>query len=405
MTEIKLTYTVRDSATPPREASYQFPLSLAPPPVLAKPAPAAMSLTINTELRVEFPELKSGFTPYTYVLDGELPPGLEFDGETRMLTGTPSAAGAKSLTYRAFDYLGARGTASGVVGAPLEVEVAAALPRAPEDLAARPADRRLRLSWAALERNDITNYRVRWSVGRDTTDWVAAGGGEEGVSTGSADPVYVLRNLTNATVYSVQVAAENNLGAGDWSATLNSDPSERLAFNALQKEVVLALGIPLSQPVTLVAAEHGEGDVVYALEGLNRTLGETLSGLTWDENTRQLDGTLMIANPQQLPINVVATYTATDSSTPTPVSDQLEFNIRLVTFDLDLDTADTDTAAAANARDGVIAARYLLGVRGASLLHGQSNGDVAAHESALKDGADSTALDVDGDGDADGDDG
>ena len=405
LTEIKLTYTVRDSATPPREASYQFPLSLAPPPVLAKPAPAAMSLTINTELRVEFPELKSGFTPYTYVLDGELPPGLEFDGETRMLTGTPSAAGAKSLTYRAFDYLGARGTASGVVGAPLEVEVAAALPRAPEDLAARPADRRLRLSWAALERNDITNYRVRWSVGRDTTDWVAAGGGEEGVSTGSADPVYVLRNLTNATVYSVQVAAENNLGAGDWSATLNSDPSERLAFNALQKEVVLAQGIPLSQPVTLVAAEHGEGDVVYALEGLNRTLGETLSGLTWDENTRQLDGTLMIANPQQLPINVVATYTATDSSTPTPVSDQLEFNIRLVTFDLDLDTADTDTAAAANARDGVIAARYLLGVRGASLLHGQSNGDVAAHESALKDGADSTALDVDGDGDADGDDG
>ncbi|MDA7968888.1 MAG: hypothetical protein MPK31_08195, partial [Gammaproteobacteria bacterium] len=66
---------------------------------------------------------------------------------------------------------------------------------------------------------------------------------------------------------------------------------------------------------------------------------------------------------------------------------------------------DTDTEAAANARDGIITARYLLGVRGASLLHGQSAGNVAAHESALKDGVDSTALDVDGDGDADGDDG
>ena len=65
-----------------------------------------------------------------------------------------------------------------------------------EGLAANPADRRLRLSWTALERLDLANYRARWRTaatnGADgiagTADDVAAGAwngaDDNGVSTG-----------------------------------------------------------------------------------------------------------------------------------------------------------------------------------------------------------------------------
>ncbi|MDA8002654.1 MAG: fibronectin type III domain-containing protein, partial [Alphaproteobacteria bacterium] len=403
MSELTLTYTVRDSARPPREVEQSFPLALSPPPIFSEAAPAEMTLTINTELRVELPALTRGFAPYDYALDGELPDGLAFDGETRMLTGTPTMAEIKSLTYRALDLLGARGLESGEVRAFLDLSVDTALPQAVEDLAARAADRRLRLSWSALQRADLANYRVRWSVGRDTTDWDGSGGsGENGVSTGTLEASYVLRNLTNNTVYSVQVAAENHLGAGEWSATLNADPRERLAFAATQEDLVFALNVPIRPRVTLPAAEHGEGDVAYTITA--DTAG--ISGLTFDAATREMHGTLTDAGGGSLvfPLEIATTYTATDSAA-TPVTDQLEFTMRVVTFDLDLDAAAGDATAAATAQDGIITARYLLGVRGAALLQGQSGGDVAAHEATLKDGVDSNALDVDGDGDSDGDDG
>ena len=82
-----------------------------------------------------------------------------------------------------------------------------------------------------------------------------------------------------------------------------------------------------------------------------------------------------------------------------------EFSIRSVTFDLDLDAADDASGASASARDGVIALRRVLGLGGRSLLVGQSDGSIRAHESALQVGIDSDALDVDADEDVDGVDG
>ena len=426
LTEIKLTYKVRDSARPPRESSYEFPLSLAPPPVLSEAAPAAMTLTINTALRAELPALTLGFAPYTYVLEGELPAGLEFDGETRMLTGTPTTAETKSLFYRAVDLLGARGAASGTVRSPLEVIVERALPPTVEDLAARPINEGLRISWTPLARNDITEYRIRWQRDGAVDSWRNASGVDAECNDTNMEndnmcgemlafdaASYTITGLNNNMNYDVEVAAVNNVGIGSWAA-IESTPTDVLTFVEPQEEVVLALGIPLSQPVTLPQARGGSAPISYALADPDGNLNKLLIGLDFDAETRQLSGTpgdnsgdasMVPYTLSELPVTVAATFTAEDASTPDTVKDELVFNIRLVSFDLDLDTADTDTEAAANARDGIITARYLLGVRGASLLHGQSAGNVAAHESALKDGVDSTALDVDGDGDADGDDG
>ena len=413
--EVSMVYTVRDSARPPREVTQPVSLTLAPPPIFSEAAPAKMTLTINTAVSVEFPALEGGFEPYTYVLEGELPDGLEFDTETRMLTGTPAAAEVKSLNYRGFDLLGARGTASGALQADVEVSVDTALPQQVEGLAANPADRRLRLSWTALERLDLANYRARWRTaaanGADgiagTADDVAAGAwngaDDNGVSTGSfTETNYTVTGLTNNTAYDVQIAAENNLGPGEWSAEVTATPSEVLAFAATQEDLVVALDVPIRPRVTLPAAEHGEGDVAYTL-----TADSTgLAGLNFDGSTREIHGTITDNSGGTLvfPLNVATTYVATDSAA-TPVTDQLEFTIRIVAFDLDLDAAHNDAEAVATAQDGIITARYLLGVRGASLLQGQSGGDVTTHEATLKEGMDSNALDVDGDGDSDGDDG
>ena len=55
---------------------------------------------------VVFPEVGGGEPPLTYSMSG-IPPGLSFDGDTRMLSGTPTVAGTYEMTYRVEDSTGA----------------------------------------------------------------------------------------------------------------------------------------------------------------------------------------------------------------------------------------------------------------------------------------------------------
>ncbi|MGR3983768.1 MAG: cadherin-like beta sandwich domain-containing protein, partial [Gammaproteobacteria bacterium] len=69
-------------------------------------------------------------------------------------------------------------------------------------------------------------------------------------------------------------------------------------------------------------------------------------------------------------------------------------------------SADVDDSGEVNAPDGIMLARYLLGVRGAKLVEAQSgDGNAGKVEENVQHGIALDVLDIDGDGDTDGNDG
>ncbi|MGR3985152.1 MAG: fibronectin type III domain-containing protein, partial [Gammaproteobacteria bacterium] len=74
----------------------------------------------------------------------------------------------------------------------------------------------LKLTWTApadTGGNAITSYAVQWAEGAGSTTWIGSG------ENGSAAAAYTLGGLKGATTYEVQVAARNDAGRGAWSAT------------------------------------------------------------------------------------------------------------------------------------------------------------------------------------------
>ncbi|MGR3912935.1 MAG: putative Ig domain-containing protein [Gammaproteobacteria bacterium] len=141
---------------------------------------------------------------------------------------------------------------------------------------------------------------------------------------------------------------------------------------------------------TLPAMRGGHAPRTYALSG---TLPD---GLAFSTATRVLSGT-----PSAL-ADAALTYTAKDKAGTAGAASGIltaEIRIRVLAFDLDV-----DNTGAINVQDGIMVARYLLGVRGAALLDGQNDGDAAAATRIggnIQDGADLGALDVDADSDVD----
>jgi len=278
-----------------------------------------------------------------------------------------------------------------------QITVTRPLPDVLTGLSVSPANNRLRLKWTAPSSGALpTDYRVRWAQGAGSSVWINTGG-EAGVSTGgSLNTFYDITNLTNGTVYPVQAAAANAAGTGAWTASLEGTPDDVLAFASQQEDLTFARGKELTAPlIQLPEAEQGATPYTYEVTGLF-SAGVNFDG---DPAQRTLSGT-----PSEVSIlpDIPITYKVTDANSN---SDMQTFTIHLVTFDLDLDTADDAAEAAATAQDGIITARYLLGVRGAALLRGQASGDAGAFQAVLKTGVDSKALDVDGNGNVNGDDG
>ena len=52
---------------------------------------------------VQLPAATGGTTPYTYSLQGTLQAGLSFSATTQLITGTPTATGTETLTFRVED--------------------------------------------------------------------------------------------------------------------------------------------------------------------------------------------------------------------------------------------------------------------------------------------------------------
>ena len=107
-----LTYRVTDANGANTTATFTVTVNAD----LALTAPANQNYTLDFALRVQLPAATGGTTPLTYTLTGSgdsaLPAGLIFDPGTRTLSGTPSALGTTTLTYRVTDANGANTTAT-----------------------------------------------------------------------------------------------------------------------------------------------------------------------------------------------------------------------------------------------------------------------------------------------------
>ncbi|MGR3913481.1 MAG: cadherin-like beta sandwich domain-containing protein, partial [Gammaproteobacteria bacterium] len=141
---------------------------------------------------------------------------------------------------------------------------------------------------------------------------------------------------------------------------------------------------------TLPALRGGYTPHAYALAGA------VPAGLAFNANSRVLSGTPSALDEATL------TYTATDAAGADGAASGIvtaEIRIRVLAFDLDV-----DNNGAINVQDGIMVARYLLGVRGAALLDGQHDGDAAAATRIggnIQDGVDLASLDLDDDSDVD----
>jgi len=140
----------------------------------------------------------------------------------------------------------------------------------------------------------------------------------------------------------------------------------------------------------LPAMSGGHSPRVYALNGALPT------GLAFNTSTRALSGT-----PSAL-ADATMTYTAKDAGGTAGSARGIitsDIRIRVLDFDFDLDGNGVGTS------DAIMVARYLLGVRGVSLIAGQSSGDAATIGGKIQNGIDLGIFNVDGDADTDGNDG
>lgn len=90
------------------------------------------------------------------------------------------------------------------------------VPGQPTELAGTPGDSQVSLTWTAPADGGfaITSYTVSYDSGK----------GASTVSIESSEASYTLTGLTNDSTYTISVAAENSLGLGEYSTTIEATP-------------------------------------------------------------------------------------------------------------------------------------------------------------------------------------
>ncbi|MGR3983854.1 MAG: fibronectin type III domain-containing protein, partial [Gammaproteobacteria bacterium] len=193
---------------------------------------------------------------------------------------------------------------------------------APGGLDVQPGAGLLTLTWSAPADNggdDITKYVVRWAEGNDSSMWVNPPG-DAGLATKSPALIYVLDRLTAATTYEIQVAARNNAGTGPWTASVEG----------------------VTSPFDMDVDASGAVDSTDAL-----LIARHLTGLR---------GAALTANLYE-------------TSPPNAVTVAAKINSGVLLGVLNIDGANGTTAA-----DGIMLARYYLGVtEGEALTAGMSD--------------------------------
>ena len=384
-----LNYIATDSGNPRLTGAQATQLVVSTPLVFTEAAPAELLFTYAVAGSAALPAVSGGVGNYAYELRGEsLPPGLTFDANTRALSGAPERSVTRAISYRARDAGGS------VARADISLRVRAARAAKP-NVRAAGANASIQLNWlepsiAEAGGEAPSGYRLRWAKSAASTAYLNSGGasGAE-VKTTS----HTITGLDNGDEYRVEVAAVNGAGAGAWSDPVTATPSaSALSFVSQQADMFLEANV-LHLALDLPVAQGGTTPYVYSMSALP-------SGLDFTASPSPPD----IGNTPNTPGAFPVTYTVTDAAGAS-VSQRFTINV-IAKFGLNVD-ADTPQSRvfSATVQDGILIARYLMGVRGAALVAGQSGAvpsDLAAYIQTM---VDAGAADVDGDGDSDGIDG
>ena len=261
---------------------------------------------------------------------------------------------------------------------------ASQLPGLPRPSAAI-GDGELRVSWtppAAVSGAPVLSYQLRWKESADAD--FAAG---NAAAVNASVTARTIPGLTNGAEYTLQVAAENSAGVGIY-AEIQSVPRSRP-------------GLPQQ-----LAAKAGDGElrISWAPPAAVADAPVLTYHLRWKESA---DANFAPENAATVDAPA-ATYTITELTNGTTYAVQVAAensvgigdyaNVSAVLFQLDVDGDDKVTAL-----DGLLIARFLLGVPADGGLTDGFALDTNADEIAtrIQSGKDSLALDLDGDNDAD----
>lgn len=374
--ETSMVYTATDSASPtPGTVSKNFTISAKAPPSVAKPGDVTLAIgeAVTLTTLPALGEATGGFGTLVYKIEGALPSGLAFNDGSRVISGTPNAAGRFALVYVVEDELSAVG---GVVARqPFEIHVTSGATASAPVLHGSRDSAALTLTWAAPESSTpIVGYRVRWASSPDLNAWLN-GAGADGNTIGVVNR-YQLPVADADTIYRFQAAAINDEGTGFWSEPYLSAPT--LEFTAEIADAHFHTA-QTGRALQLPPARGGIPPYTYALTGAP-------AGMQFNAETRMLTGT---PTAQSSPQEFSLAYRVTEGS------GSLTRRFTLTALSVHL---DVDASAKTTAQDGILIARYLLGVRGGTLEDGQSAADPADIAAQIDIARETLALDVDADG-------
>ncbi|CAJ2376865.1 MAG: hypothetical protein IBGAMO2_490027 [Arenicellales bacterium IbO2] len=196
--------------------------------------------------------------------------------------------------------------------------------------------------------------------------------------------------VSSVTTSNMNYVVVDSSGTGS-EQTFDIQVAPALTFaSAPPAELVFARDAAVSE--TLPEISGGFTPHAYSLEG-----GALPTGLAFNASTRILSGT-----PSAL-ADVTRTYTAKDALGAAGTASGIltsDIRIRVLEFDLDVDNSGAITA-----QDGIMIARHLLGAEAVSVIAKQTGTTAATVAGNIQDGVDLGLLDVDADNDTDANDG
>ncbi|MGR3914974.1 MAG: cadherin-like beta sandwich domain-containing protein, partial [Gammaproteobacteria bacterium] len=272
---------------------------------------------------------------------------------------------------------------------------AAAAPDAPEDYFLAPDRNAIKIVWSAPANNGsaISGYRYRWSHDGDDSDWESENGAAGVPIANSA--LATRHTITGLAVrrYAIQLAAHNRIGLSAWSSSQTSAPFFDLdvdqsgAVDEIDGQFIERY-LDGARGDALLAGLVTQASDAQVVANITRALQSNILNVDAAGGTTLTDGMLIA----RYLLGVTDPAALTDGLTGGDLAEMVMHNISAALTDLNI-----NQVAAADWQDGVLIARYLAGMRGAALRANLGAplpaADVAAR---IQGGVLSGALDVDG---------